>query len=77
MYQHLRSANDFRYALVGVEVDEFRYYHELLDMDSLTDIPFNGLVVSEEIYEYLNQPPGFVPFKPKYFWKPYKGEERC
>ena len=45
-------------------------------MESLTDIPFDGLVVSEEIYEYLNQSPGFVPFKPKYFWKPYKGEER-
>ncbi|NEP43354.1 MAG: hypothetical protein F6K35_30670 [Okeania sp. SIO2H7] len=30
LYQHLRSIPSFRYALVGVEVDEFRTYSELI-----------------------------------------------
>ena len=31
LYQSLRSASTFRYALVGVEVDEFRTYSELIE----------------------------------------------
>ena len=74
LYEHLRSAPGFRYALVGVEVDEVRYYHELLTRDGKADVPFDGFVVSEMIYEYLGKPVGFVPFKLGYFWTQYKGE---
>ncbi len=31
LYQSLRSTSTFRYALVGVEVDEFRTYNELIE----------------------------------------------
>ena len=30
LYKHLQKSPYFRYALVGLEVDEFRYYHELV-----------------------------------------------
>lgn len=34
LYQRLQSAPSFRYALVGIEVDEFRTYSELLENPS-------------------------------------------
>src|SRR5205823_3796650 len=43
LYDRLRSAPSFRYALVGVEVDEFRYFEEL--DDDVVNLDFNGLVL--------------------------------
>ena len=40
LYQRLLSAPSFRYALVGVEVDEFRTYNELLE--DLPNLAFPG-----------------------------------
>jgi len=31
---------------------------------------YDGLVVSEEIYQLTGKLPAFVPFKPGYYWKP-------
>ena len=47
LYQRLRTAPSFRYGIVGVEVDEFRTYDELLE-DS-TRALFPELVISEDI----------------------------
>jgi hypothetical protein len=44
LYQALRFAPTFRYALVGVEVDEFRTYRELIEESVSLLIP--GLVLS-------------------------------
>ncbi|WP_017663620.1 hypothetical protein [Baaleninema simplex] len=74
LYRHLKKSPSFRYALVGVEVDAFRFYHELIPRNGKADVDLNGLVISEKIYEDANKPLGFVPFKTEYFWKPYKGE---
>jgi hypothetical protein len=66
LYQRLQSAPPFRYALVGVEVDEFRTYGELS-----TELPatcFPGLVLSETIWRSL------AAFSPGYVWQPYEGE---
>ena len=71
LYQHLRSVPTFHYALVGVEVDEFRTYSELLE-ESLLDFP--GLVLTETIWQKLGSPPAFRSFSPGYVWKPYEGE---
>jgi hypothetical protein len=70
-YQHLQSAPAFRYALVGVEVDEFRTYSELLEFPDLS-IP--GLVLALEIGQEIGLSPAFRPFKPGYVWQPYQGE---
>ncbi|GAX42427.1 hypothetical protein NIES4075_34280 [Tolypothrix sp. NIES-4075] len=72
LYQHLRSSPPFRYALVGVEVDEFRTYDELLQ-DSST-LTFPGLVLAEMVWQMIGLPQTFRPFSPGYVWKPYEGE---
>lgn len=71
LYQHLRSAPPFRYALVGVEVDEFRTYGELLEESVLV---FPGLVLAEKIWQLVGSPAAFRSFSQGYVWKPYEGE---
>ncbi len=72
LYQRLRSAPSFRYALVGVEVDEFRTYSELLEESST--LAFPGLVLAETIWQAVGASPAFRPFSRGYVWKPYEGE---
>lgn len=71
-YQHLRTASEFRYALVGIEVDEFRTYSELLQDSSDLSIP--GLVVAEEVGQALRLSSAYRPFCHGYVWLPYEGE---
>ncbi|MBW4481260.1 MAG: hypothetical protein KME14_01830 [Tildeniella torsiva UHER 1998/13D] len=71
-YQHLRSAPAFRYALVGVEVDEFRTYSELLEDSSKLSIP--GLVLAAEVGQEIKLSSAYRPFSPGYVWLPYEGE---
>ena len=72
LYQRLRSAPTFRYALVGVEVDEFRTYSELLEESS--SLAFPGLVLAQTVWEAIGSSPGFRRFSSGYVWKPYEGE---
>jgi hypothetical protein len=72
LYQRLRFAPSFRYALVGMEVDEFRTYSELS-----TEIPvtrFPGLVLADIAWRSLGASSLFRPFSPGYVWHPYEGE---
>ncbi|MBI1223827.1 MAG: hypothetical protein GC192_01205 [Bacteroidetes bacterium] len=72
-YKMLQSAPKFRYALVGVEVDEFRYWDELVnDPDGI--LLFKGLVIRKDLYEFLGSPGTFEAFKDNYLWTPYEGE---
>lgn len=72
LYQRLRTAPSFRYALAGVEVDEFRTYRELIE-ESPT-VAFPGLVLAETVWQTLGLPSTFRPFSSGYVWKPYEGE---
>ena len=76
LYQRLQSAPLFRYALVGVEVDEFRTYRELSDELSAeaTVRSFPGLVLAEPVWRSLGSSPVFRPFSSGYVWQPYEGE---
>lgn len=71
-YQHLRSAPPFRYALVGVEVDEFKTYSELLE--DASDLLIPGLVLAENIGQMLGLSSAYRAFSPGYVWLPYEGE---
>jgi hypothetical protein len=71
-YQRLRTAPTFRYALVGVEVDEFRTYRELLEESPAPTFP--GLVLAEAVWQAMGASPAFRPFRSGYVWKPYEGE---
>lgn len=72
LYQHLQSAPAFRYALVGLEVDEFRTFDELLNESSTLNMP--GLVLSERTWQLLSSPSLFRTFSSGYVWQPYEGE---
>jgi hypothetical protein len=48
LYQQLRSAPTFRYALVGLEVDEFRTYHELCEEPNCL---FPGIVLNQSVWD--------------------------
>jgi hypothetical protein len=72
LYQRLSSAPVFRYALVGVEVDEFRTYDELVEEASALSFP--GLVMSDAVWQVIGASSAFRPFSHGYVWKPYEGE---
>jgi hypothetical protein len=72
LYQRLRSATTFRYALVGVEVDEFRTYCELIEESPTPTFP--GLVLAETLWQTMGASPTFRLFSSGYVWKPYEGE---
>jgi hypothetical protein len=72
LYQQLRTAPQFRYALVGLEIDEFRTYSELLEDPSAVNFP--GLVLAQTLWQSLGASSSFRPFSPAYVWKPYEGE---
>jgi hypothetical protein len=71
-YWSLQFAPAFRYALVGVEVDEFRTYSEL--MEDLSDLSLPGLVVAKNLDRRLATLPGFRSFASGYVWQSYQGE---
>jgi hypothetical protein len=72
LYQRLRSAPPFRYALVGLEVDEFRTYRELSTESPVPSFP--GLVLAETVWRLLGTSAIFRRFSSGYVWKPYEGE---
>ncbi len=70
-YSALRSAPEFRYALVGVEVDSFRSATEL-DEDLASSPHFKGLVISEAIWSHLGRPAIFHPFRSGFYWREFE-----
>jgi hypothetical protein len=74
LYQQLQSAPSFRYALVGVEVDEFRTHSELKLDASILAALFPGLVLAKSVWQSLGSPLGFRHFTGGYVWQPYAGE---
>ncbi|HAX76679.1 MAG TPA: hypothetical protein DCY88_12760 [Cyanobacteria bacterium UBA11372] len=74
LYKYLQSAPRFRYALVGVEVDEFRTYSELLTPPHELNVYSPGLVLAETLWQLIGCPMSFRFFASGYVWKPYEGE---
>lgn len=70
LYDRLRTAPAFRYALVGVEVDCFRSFDELDDVAASP--PFDGLVLADGVWQHIGSPEMFVPFVPGYRWTPFE-----
>ena len=74
LYQRLQSAPAFRYALAGIEVDEFRTYSELSEDAADLGNLFPGLVLAESVWRSIGSPLAFRPFSLGYVWKRYEGE---
>jgi hypothetical protein len=74
LYRLLQSAPDFRFALVGVEVDEFRTYTELIEDRGLLAVLFPGLVLANPVWKSIGSPGSFRKFAGNYVWQSYGGE---
>ena len=74
LYARLLSSPPFRYAIAGVETEEFRSFSELKDTDANLYPRLHGLVLAREIWESVGCPSGFVEFRDRYLWLPYMGE---
>ena len=70
LYEHLRTAPKFRFALVGVEVDDWQTYEELIE-DIEDPIHVEGLVLSQTTWKELRYPDSFSKFTDQYVWIPY------
>ena len=64
----LRDAPAFRFAHVGVEVDLFRGWDELVG-ERFNHPAMDGVVLSEAAYRHAGSPAGFEPFRPGYVWR--------
>jgi len=68
-YQDLKKISFFRYAIVGLEVDEFRTYNELIE-----DLPtweYPGLVISNQmVKEIKGVESKFERFNSSHMWIP-------
>ncbi|MFC1859831.1 hypothetical protein ACFL9U_17635 [Thermodesulfobacteriota bacterium] len=75
LYHRLLSSPRFRYAIVGVGVDDFLSHTELIkDLKDFPEDPAAGLVISDGIWEQAGRPPGLFYFREGYLWQTYKGE---
>jgi len=74
LYGRLMTAPPFRYARVGVEVEEFATISELSSADGKYHLPEHGVVLSQEVWERIGRPPGFTRFNEGHCWRPYNGE---
>jgi hypothetical protein len=73
LYEHLKSAPFFRYAMVGLEVDGFLEESEF----KTTDLNrYDGIVLSKDFYESLDVQYELEEFSPGYYWRPYLGEKQ-
>jgi hypothetical protein len=72
LYDRLRCAPCFRYAVAGFEVTPFDTYSELLRDKGPNHEPFDGLVLSQTLWEEIARPAGYEPFTGDTFWFPIK-----
>lgn len=76
LYERLLTAPPvYRYALAGVETDEFHTYDELT-VDPANPWICPGLVLGDDVWATLGKPAAYGPFAPGYRWVPYRGESR-
>jgi hypothetical protein len=74
LYRQLQSAPPFRFAIVGMEVDEFRTYTELISDREILAVLFPGLVLANSVWQSLDAPGSFRKFGEDYVWLAYAGE---
>ena len=70
LYERMKTAPPFRFAVVGLEVVQFNTVDNLRDLANHPEL--NGFVVSSELWKLWGQPSGFELFSRGYCWRPYK-----
>ena len=74
-YQELRNVDGFRFALVGWEAASQCDWDEILEAKADPNSLPLGLVIHEDLWSELGNPPGFERFGPQSRWKPLKDED--
>jgi len=71
-YRLLKNAPEFRFALVGFDVDGYYEFEDFVeDPTNLTIM--SGIVIRKDLYEKVGSPGNFYEFRPNYVWTPYHG----
>lgn len=73
LYKILRTAPEFRFALVGVEVDDLVEYTDLINKPEI-NLNWSGLVIHKSIKGSSELYSNYEVFSPTHYWKPYDGE---
>jgi hypothetical protein len=71
LYDRLRTAPPFRFAIVGFKCHD----NDPFDPSGALDV-FDGLVVSEQLITESARPAAYRPFSPGYFWIPITNSTR-
>ena len=66
LYEHLRKAPPFRFAVAGIECHDF----SLCDRDGRLS-PMDGLVICDQVFVDAGCPADFLPFTAGYRWIPF------
>ncbi|MHA1148989.1 MAG: tetratricopeptide repeat protein [Promethearchaeota archaeon] len=69
LYNLLKIAPTFRYALAGYEVEFFLLFNQL--EKSLQDDCFEGMILSKELWEYFGKCDMYETFSKGYVWYPF------
>lgn len=75
LYEHLKSAPSFRFAILGIETYQFNRFEAFpsLLQDTKSRAGLNGLVVNDTVLEILGPSLDFIPFTRGYSWLPTEG----
>lgn len=81
LYQHLRGAPEFRYALFGAEaLDQFfdvdSTHNMVLRDPKLIQDGWEGLVIDQALWEQIGYSDRYEPFRPGCVWRPYRRDHR-
>ena len=71
LYEHLRRAPPFRFAVAGIECHDF----SLCDRDGRLS-PIDGLVICDQVFVDAGSPAAFQPFAAGYHWIPFTKDTR-
>ncbi|WP_109830289.1 hypothetical protein [Reichenbachiella versicolor] len=74
LYDILKSAPDFRFALVGVEVDDFVEFNDLINEPEI-NLDRTGLVINRLIKHSSELYSNYEQFNETHYWTPYDGEQ--
>ena len=69
LYDLLKIAPTFRYALAGYEIEFFLLFNELEEY--LQDGCNEGMILSKELWEYFGKCDNYEPFSKGYVWYPF------
>lgn len=72
LYERLRTASGYRFAIVGIESYQFNRAEALSRMIHNSKLNLDGLVVNEELFRTFGDAPDFLDFAPGYFWRPLR-----